>query len=157
MCNPGGVAIDAAGDLFVADTGNNRVIEIDAPLAGTQDATRVFGQAGDFTASGCNRGARRRRRSTLCAPAGLMLDVIGNLWVADANNDRVLEYAAPFGSDSAAAMALGQGDSGQLHDRGMRPRNRNRRLVRTRRRQPVRAVGGGARCEYRSVRGGHAE
>ena len=54
MCNPGGVAIDASGNLFVADSGNNRVIEIDAPLEGTQNATRVFGQA-DFTASGCNR------------------------------------------------------------------------------------------------------
>ena len=49
MCNPGGVAIDASGNLFVADSGNNRVIEIDAPLAGTQNASRVFGQAGDFT------------------------------------------------------------------------------------------------------------
>ena len=78
MCNPGGVAIDAAGDLFVADSGNNRVIEIDAPLAGTQDATRVFGQSADFTASRCNRGSAAPTASTLCAPSGLMLDVIGN-------------------------------------------------------------------------------
>ena len=39
-----------------------------------------------------------------------MLDVIGNLWVADANNDRVLEYVAPFSSDTAAAIVLGQGE-----------------------------------------------
>ncbi len=118
MCNPDGVAIDGSGNLLVADTGNNRVIEIDAPLAGTQDASRVFGQAGDFTASGCNRGTSAPTAATLCGPAGLMLDVIGNLWVADANNDRVLEYAAPFGSDSAAAMALGQGDAGNFMTAG---------------------------------------
>jgi len=118
MCNPGGVAIDASGDLFVADTGNNRVIEIDAPLGGTQNAARVFGQAGDFTASGCNRHAMAPGASTLCGPAGLMLDVIGNLWVADANNDRVLEYAAPFGSDTAATMVLGQGDSSNFTTAG---------------------------------------
>ncbi len=118
MCNPGGVAIDAAGDLFVADSGNNRVIEIDAPLAGTQDASRVFGQSADFTASRCNRGSAAPTASTLCAPLGLMLDVIGNLWVADANNDRVIEYAAPFGSDSAASMVLGQGDSGNFATAG---------------------------------------
>jgi hypothetical protein len=47
-----------------------------------------------------------------------MLDVIGNLWVADANNERVLEYAAPFGSDSAASMVLGQGDSGNFTTAG---------------------------------------
>jgi sugar lactone lactonase YvrE len=113
MCNPGGVAIDASGNLFVADSGNNRVIEIDAPLAGTQNASRVFGQAGDFTLSKCNRGSSSPGMSTLCAPAGLMLDVIGNLWVADANNNRVLEYAAPFSSD-AAAMVIGQGDAGNF-------------------------------------------
>ncbi|MFZ2062253.1 MAG: choice-of-anchor D domain-containing protein [Candidatus Binatus sp.] len=110
MCMPGGVAIDASGNMFVADSGNNRVIEIDAPLAGTQNAARVFGQGGDFTQSKCNRGTSLPGASKLCAPAGLMLDVIGNLWVADANNDRVLEYVAPFSSDTAAAIVLGQGE-----------------------------------------------
>ncbi len=118
MCIPGGVAIDASGDLFVADTGNNRVIEIDTPLGGTQNASRVFGQAGDFAASGCNRQALAPTGSTLCAPGGLMIDVLGNLWVADANNDRVLEYAAPFSSDTAAAMVMGQGDSGNFTTAG---------------------------------------
>jgi hypothetical protein len=111
--------------LFVADSGNSRVIEIDAPLSGTQDAVRVFGQAGDFTASGCNRGAAAPGASTLCAPAGLMLDVLGNLWLADVNNDRVLEYEPPFGTDTAAAKAIGQGDGGNFTtsgcDRGIAP------------------------------------
>ena len=125
MCNPGGVALDAAGNLFVADTGNSRLLEIDTPLVGTQNATRVFGQAGDFTVSGCNRGAQTPTASTLCAPAGLMLDLFGDLWVADVNNDRVLEYVAPFSADSAAAIALGQGDAGNFVttgcDRGIAP------------------------------------
>jgi sugar lactone lactonase YvrE len=118
MCMPGGVAIDASGNLFVADSGNNRVIEIDAPLAGTQNATRVFGQGGDFTLSKCNRGSFLPGQSTLCAPEGLMLDVLGNLWVADANNDRVLEYVAPFSADTAAAIVLGQGDVGNFGTSG---------------------------------------
>ncbi|HEY9159385.1 choice-of-anchor D domain-containing protein [Candidatus Binatus sp.] len=119
MCNPGGVALDMSGNLFIADTSNNRVIEIDAPLAGMQNATRVFGQAGDFTASGCNQGGSSAPgASTLCAPAGLMLDVLGNLWVADVSNDRVLEYDAPLGSDSAAAMVIGQGDGGNFTTAG---------------------------------------
>ena len=118
MCNPGGVALDLSGNLFVADSGNSRVIEIDAPLAGTQIATRVFGQAGDFTALGCNRGAMAPGPSTLCAPAGLTLDVLDNLWVADVHNDRVLEYEAPFGSDTAAAMVIGQGDGANFTTSG---------------------------------------
>jgi hypothetical protein len=111
MCNPGGVALDGSGNLLVADSGNNRVIEIVSPLAGTQNATRVFGQAGEFTTSECNRGQSAPGASTLCAPAGLMVDVLGNLWLADVNNDRVVEYAAPFGADTAASMVIGQGDS----------------------------------------------
>jgi hypothetical protein len=58
-----------------------------------------------------------------------MLDVLGNLWVADVNNDRVLEYQAPFGSDTAAAMAIGQGDGGSFNtagcDRGIAPGDLN--------------------------------
>ena len=125
MCNPGGVAIDALGNLFVADSSNNRVIEIDAPLAGTQNASRVFGQSGDFAASGCNRGAQAPAAATLCAPEGLMLDVLGNLWIADVNNDRVLEYEPPFGAQPAASRAIGQGDAGNFAtsgcDRGIAP------------------------------------
>ena len=158
MCNPGGVALDMAGNLFIADSGNSRVMEIDAPLEGTQTATRVFGQAGNFTASGCNQGTSSAPgASTLCAPAGLMLDVIGNLWVADVNNDRVLEYDAPFGSDTAAAMVIGQGDGGNFTtsgcNRGIAPGD-------------LKGLGadslclpgsGGGRFEYRPLRGGHGQ
>ena len=125
MCNPQGVTIDNSGNLLIADTGNNRVIEIDAPLAGTQNATRVFGQGGDFTVSKCNRGAMAPAAATLCMPAGLTFDLLGNLWVADANNDRVLEYEPPFGADTVAAASIGQGDAGAFMtsgcDRGIAP------------------------------------
>jgi hypothetical protein len=54
-----------------------------------------------------------------------MLDLFGNLWVADANNDRVVKYAAPLGSGAAAAMVVGQGDDGNFTtagcDRGIAP------------------------------------
>ena len=102
-------------------------------------------------------GAMAPGASTLCAPAGLMLDVLGNLWVADANNDRVLEYAAPFSSDTRGGDGDRAGRRRQFHDLGMRRRNRAGRLVRAGRGQLVRAGGGGGRCEYRPVRGGHAE
>jgi sugar lactone lactonase YvrE len=125
MCNPQGVTIDSRGNLLVADTGNNRVIEIDAPLSGTQSASRVFGQGNDFTASQCNRGATAPGAATLCMPEGLAFDLLGNLWVADANNDRVLEYQPPFSADSVAAVAIGQGDADAFAtsgcDRGIAP------------------------------------
>lgn len=129
ICNPGGVTIDGSGNLLIADSGNNRVMEIDAPLMGTQNATRVFGQGGNFGASKCNQGAAAPDASTLCAPAGLMFDFLGNLWLADVSNDRVLEYEPPFGADTAAAKALGQGDAGNFTtsgcDRGIAPGDLN--------------------------------
>lgn len=79
-------AIADFSDTLCAD-GADPVIEIDASLAGTQNASRVIRQGGDFTASGCSRSAMAPGAATLCAPAGLMLDVLGNLWVADVNNE----------------------------------------------------------------------
>jgi sugar lactone lactonase YvrE len=111
MCNPGGIALDATGNLFVADSNNNRVLEIAAPLTGAQNASLIVGQGNDFTTSQCNLGASAPTASTLCAPAGLILDILGDLYVADTANDRVLEYTAPFGSDPAATIAIGQGAS----------------------------------------------
>ncbi len=125
MCNPGGVALDATGNLFVADSNNNRVLEIASPLTGTQSASLIVGQGNDFTTSGCNIGASAPTASTLCAPAGLTLDVLGDLYIADSGNDRVLEYTAPFGSDPVATIAIGQGDSSNFItsgcDRGIAP------------------------------------
>jgi hypothetical protein len=63
--------------------------------------------------------------STMCSPAGLTIDVLGNLWLADVNNDRVLEYEAPFGANPAAKIAIGQGDGSNFTttgcDRGIAP------------------------------------
>src|SRR5437899_1564726 len=53
LCVPIGVALDAAGDLYVGDYGNNRVLEYDTPLATDTVADRVFGQGGSFTSNTC--------------------------------------------------------------------------------------------------------
>ena len=55
LYDPAGVAVDAQGNLYVADLHNNRVLEYDAPLTHDTIADRVFGQP-DFTHNTANNG-----------------------------------------------------------------------------------------------------
>lgn len=69
---PTNVAVDQDGNLYVADTWNNRVEVFDADGA----FIRTFGKNGD----GPGRFAR---------PKGIAIDADGHIWVADAVQDRV--------------------------------------------------------------------
>ncbi len=84
---PAGVALDSSGNLYVADTENNRVLFYPS---GSTTATRVYGQGGSFTANTENNGGVSA--SSLFYPAGVALDSGGNLYVADQQNNRVLLY-----------------------------------------------------------------
>jgi len=105
LCNPIAVALDAAGRLYVADANNSRVLEYDSPLT-SPVADRVIGQP-NFTTGTCNTGGISA--STLCTPTGLAVDAPGRLYVADANNNRVLEYDSPL-TNSVSSRVYGQPD-----------------------------------------------
>lgn len=103
---PAGLAIDAAGRLWVSDIENNRILRwdnADTAASGTL-AAQVLGQpnftsrAGTTTATGMGR------------PSGLAIDAQGRLWVADYFNSRVLRYDNPSskGNGGAADGVLGQ-------------------------------------------------
>ncbi len=103
LSRPADAVADPAGNLLVADSGDNRVLEIpDALGSSRQAANAVYGQAGSFTSIAANHGGIGKR--ALANPRGVSLDPSGNLWIADGNN-RVLEF--PSGSRSAA-LVLGQ-------------------------------------------------
>src|SRR4029077_8073977 len=92
------VAVAPSGDLYVADTGNDRVLEFRDPLTDTT-ADRVFGHA-DFTTGGAPYpdGVHVQPAPTaadLLKPMGVAVDAEGDLYVADTYNDRVLEYDRP--------------------------------------------------------------
>lgn len=104
---PNAVFVDASGNLWIADTGNNRVLMF-ANAANISSmpsfADLVLGQA-NFTAN-----AAAPTQSTMAAPAGLCVDPNGVLWVADTGSHRVLGFktAATLGNGANANRVLGQ-------------------------------------------------
>ena len=100
LFGPWGVAIDSADNLYVADRNNYRVLFFEK---NSTSATRVYGQESFTTTTGALPSA-----TSLAAPEGVALDRHGNLYVADAGNNRVLFY--PAGSTTATKV-YGQGSS----------------------------------------------
>jgi len=97
--------LDAAGDLFVADAHNNRVLEFKPPFVNGKSASVVLGQSA-FTTNGGGTTA-----SGLVFPDGIGLDGAGNLYVSDNVNDRVLEFEPPFTTGMGATVVIGEPDS----------------------------------------------
>jgi len=75
------VAVDGAGNLFIADPSNHRVLKVDAGGIITTVAGRSLpgfsGDAGPGTAA------------SLSNPNGVALDGSGNLYIADSGNNRI--------------------------------------------------------------------
>ncbi|HEY1677619.1 MAG TPA: NHL repeat-containing protein [Candidatus Sulfotelmatobacter sp.] len=95
---------DSAGNVWVADCSNNRVVEYKTPFSNGMSASLVLGEP-DMTTSTGGTSA-----TALSCPSGLVFDKQGNLWVSDYDNSRVVEFKTPFSSGMAATLALGQTD-----------------------------------------------
>lgn len=80
---PGGIALDAAGDLFVADTGHCRVVVV-PDRAGTLDGLHVRPRQLATVAGGTCSGT-----ASLGHPSGVAVDVWGDLFIAEATAQRV--------------------------------------------------------------------
>ena len=110
---PSGICVDDDGILWVADTGNSRILRFDsaASKADGADADGVLGQP-DFTSWQTTRGTGNPAANTLQWPeAGLDVDQNGRLWVADRWGDRVLWFhnAASKANGADADGVIGQG------------------------------------------------
>jgi uncharacterized protein (TIGR03437 family) len=89
-----GVATDPAGNIFLADAGDHRVLKVD--LAGRMHTAAGTGAAGFSGDGGPGTHAR------LNSPYGLAADSRGNLYIADYRNGRV-RRVAPSGNITTVA------------------------------------------------------
>lgn len=108
LANPTGVAVDGAGNLFIADQGNQRIREV---LAATGVITTVAG-SGSLGFSGDGGPATN---ATLNTPSAVAVDAAGNLFIADQGNQRIREVLAATGVMTTVA---GSGVSGFSGDGG---------------------------------------
>ena len=111
LCFPAKIALDASANLYVSPFLDNRVLEFNegANPPTNLTANRVFGQ-GTFTAKSCNQGLVAPTASTVCGPSGLATDAVGDLFILDGNNNRVLKYITPLSTNTVADVVLGQPD-----------------------------------------------
>jgi sugar lactone lactonase YvrE len=79
---PTGVAVDSAGNIYIADFGNNRVRMV------TLSTLNISTVAGNGTAGFSGDGGAATS-AALYRPAGVSVDASGNLYIADTNNNRV--------------------------------------------------------------------
>jgi sugar lactone lactonase YvrE len=101
---PFAIAFDSAGNLWVADTYNHRVLQFTAPLANGMAASVVIGQT-DFSTNLIATTA-----NSLVYPTGVAIDSSGGLWVSDFSNSRVLRFTPPFTNGMAASLVIGHQD-----------------------------------------------
>ncbi len=104
--SPVDMKFDPSGDLWISDRGNNRVMEFKPPFTDGMNASSVVGQVDLSTVAPYISPSE----SSLFGPNGIAFDSSGNLWVADENFNRVLEFAAASlgGNDPPAVLELGQ-------------------------------------------------
>ena len=88
------LAVDAHHNLYVPDCYNNRVLMYRDPFDPKNDtaADAVWGQSGDFTTHEPNKGGIGPGSLHLRDIMGIDVDAAGALWIADAQNNRVLRF-----------------------------------------------------------------
>ena len=126
LTRPTGAAIDAAGNLYVADSGNHRILKLipgtSTPVVFSVGSATPRGLAVDtggniyFSDPQSNNVYRMLPDGTsisaqgggLSAPVGLSVDSSNNIYVADHDNNRIVEIPANGGTQIVLGTGLRQ-------------------------------------------------
>jgi hypothetical protein len=110
--DPAAVAVDSAGDVYIADSGNNRIQEVFA--SGGQEWGQSMTAGDIYTIAGSSSGASGRSAngtaggsSKLNNPQGITIDGSGDMYIADTGNNRVAEIPKSAGTNWNISMTGG--------------------------------------------------
>ncbi len=101
---PGGIALDAAGDLFVADTGHCRVVVVPGRAGSAYGLHLQPGRVTTLVGGSCSGPG------SIGHPSGVAVDAQGDVYIAEATAQRVQEVRA--GATHTAVTVAGTGRAG---------------------------------------------
>lgn len=102
---PTAVAVDAHGDLWVADSQLAEVLEYVPPFSTGMASSVVLGTGP------CEVGRSKfsvPSAENFCEPVGIAFDPRGDMWVADWGFRRIVEFEPPFSTGMAATLEIGE-------------------------------------------------
>ncbi len=102
---PTGVAVDATGKVYVADSNNHRVRLLSGATLSTFAGNGTAAYSGDGGAA---------TSAAIAFPLGVSLDAMGNIFVADSNNHVIRRV----GSTGTITTIAGEGEQGFFGDAG---------------------------------------
>jgi sugar lactone lactonase YvrE len=109
--SPSGVAVDASGNLYIADTLNNVIRKVSAST-GIITTAAGNGYGAGINSGGFGGDAGPATKAELSYPEGVTLDASGNLYISDTLNMRVRKVDASTGIITTVAGNGVQGSSG---------------------------------------------
>jgi trimeric autotransporter adhesin len=113
---PRSVALDSAGDIYIADAGNNRIRKVTA-------STGFISTIAGGPAAGSSGDGGLATNALLNSPAGVAVDTAGNVYIADTGNYKIRAINTGTATATFFGVSIGPADINTLAGTGYRGYN----------------------------------